>query len=170
MAAEGGVGVPGAPRSASHWLRACPTSTEPARVARRSSSVPTLTPRSSRRFPLFLCSRSRREDLLPSIQAISLAAPAPRLALAPSSIYPSAVSLFILLSLVPPSSPLRLFTLTLSLFFFYTRTPRDKCSAILLIAVSRLPSFFLARCAISTAAPLLVIFSRGPSSPDSSTC
>jgi hypothetical protein len=133
MAAEGGVGVPGAPRSASHWLRACPTSTEPARVARRSSSVPTLTPRSSRRFPLFLRSRSRREDLLPSIQAVSLGAPDASLALASSSIYPSAVSLFVLLSppfhsfllsVFLPSPPVSL-SLAVSLLSLYANSVRQ---------------------------------------------
>lgn len=72
---------------------------QPARVARPSSSVPTLTPRSSRRFPLSLlrslmsgspsfardCLTRRTNDLLTRSHS--------------PSIYPSAVSLFVLLSL-----------------------------------------------------------------------
>jgi len=154
MAAEGGVGVPGAPRSASHWLRAYPTSTEPARVTRRSSSVPTLTPRSSRRFPLFLRSRSRREDLLPSTRTISLGAPDASLALASSSIYPSAVSLFVLLSLSLVSHPLFLSVFLPSLsvsvsrrFSFSAIRELRETSAPRFLLIARLSSSLLLPCA-----------------------
>lgn len=72
---------------------------EPARVARPSSSVPTLTPRSSHRFPLTL-QRSLMSGS-PSFARDCLARRTDALFTHShsSSIYPSAVSLFILLSL-----------------------------------------------------------------------
>lgn len=117
---------------------------QPARVARPSSSVPTLTPRSIRRFPLtllrLLMSGSPsfvRDCLARSTDALLTRSHS-------SSIYPSAVSLFVLLSLsflVP--SPLSPFTLSLSLFFSPFANSTNKCFAVLLIAF-----------------PVLLLFSR----------
>lgn len=88
---------------------------EPARVARPSSSVPTLTPRSSHRFPLSLqrslmsgSSSFTRDCLARRTDALLTRSHS-------SSIYPSAVSLFVLLSLsfVVPSP---LYSYSVSLF------------------------------------------------------